>query len=374
MDTEQAIVIGAGPAGLASAAELQRAGIGVTVLEQSDGVGSSWRNRYDRLRLNSSRPFAKLPGSRYAKGTPMFPSRDEVVRYLEDYAAHNGLDVRLRTRVERLDRDGAGWLVRTSNGDLRADQVIVAAGYQKDQFIPAWPGRDRYEGRLLHSGAYRNSASFLGADVLVAGSGSSGMEIAHDLVTGGAGRVRLSVRTPPNILVRNPAGPLMARLVMKLGPRRADRVISFIRRRELGDLTEFGLPEPEEGVFSRLMRLGVAPAIVDKEVIEAIKDGRIQVVAAVEDLDRNGVELADGSRIEPDAVIAATGFRPGLEPVLGHLGVLDTDGAPRVSGEIEAAPGLRFVGYRPRPAHIAYMGGEARRAARAIAQPLAATG
>ena len=152
MDTQQAIVIGGGPAGLASAAELQRAGIGVTVLEQSDGVGSSWRNRYDRLRLNSSRPFAKLPGSRYAKGTPMFPSRDEFVRYLEDYAADNGLDVRLRTRVERLDRDGAGWLVRTSNGDLRADQVIVAAGYQKDQFIPAWPGRDRYEGRLLHSG------------------------------------------------------------------------------------------------------------------------------------------------------------------------------------------------------------------------------
>ena len=67
-------------------------------------------------------------------------------------------------------------------------------------------------------------------------------------------------------------------------------------------------------------------------------------------------------------MIAATGFRPGLEPVLGHLGVLDTDGAPRVSGEVEAAPGLRFVGYRPRPAHIAYMGGEARRAARAIAR------
>ena len=109
-------------------------------------------------------------------------------------------------------------------------------------------------------------------------------------------------------------------------------------------------------------------------MIEAIKDGRIQVVAAVESLDANGVELADGTRMVPDAVIAATGFRPGLEPCSATWACWTTDGTPRASREAAAAPGLRFVGYRPRPAHIAYMGGEARRAARAIARPLAATG
>ena len=372
MDTQQAIVIGGGPAGLASAAELQRAGIGVTVLEQAPGIAWSWRNRYDGLRLNSSRPFSKLPGRRYAKGTAMFPSRDELVRYLEDYAS--GLDVRLRTRVERLDRDGAGWLLHTTKGEMRADQVIVAAGYQRNPFIPDWPGRDSFEGRLLHAGAYRNADPFQGADVLVVGSGSSGMEIAHELVTGGDARVRLSVRTSPNILIRMPAGPFFARMLMKLGPRRADRAISFIRRHEIGDLTEFGLPEPDEGVFSRLLRLGVAPAIVDKVVIEAIKQRRIEIVAAVESLDATGVGLSDGSRIEPEAVIAATGFRPALEPMLGHLGVLDERGMPRATGEAEAAPGLRFVGYVPRPAHIGYIGGEARRAAKATARPLPVAG
>ena len=367
MNQRQAVVIGAGPAGLASAAGLQGAGLSVTVLEQSDGVGSSWRNRYDTLRLNSSRPFAKLPGARYAKGTPMFPTRDELVEYLEDYAAGNGLDVRLRTRVERVERDGADWLLRTSDGELRAEQVIVAAGYHRDPFLPDWPGRARFQGRLVHAAAYRNADPFLGADVLAVGSGSSGMEIAYDLLSSGAARVRLSVRTPPNILIRMPLGPLFARLLMKLGPRRADRVISFIRRHEIGDLTELGLPEPEEGVFSRLLRLGVAPAIVDKEVIQAIKDRRIEIVAGVESLDETGVALADGSRIEPEVVIAATGFRPGLEPMLGHLGVLDERGLPRATGETEAAPGLRFVGYVPRPAHIAYIGREARRTARAMA-------
>ena len=367
MDDRNAVVVGGGPAGLASAAELQRAGFEVTVLEQADGVGWSWRNRYDRLRLNSSRPFAKLSGARYAKGTPMFPSRDEFVRYLESYAADNGLELRLGTRVERLDRDGASWLLRTSNGDLRANQVIIAAGYQQHPFMPDWPGRERFGGRLLHSRDYRNADPFRDADVLVVGSGSSGMEIAYDLATSGAARVRLSVRTPPNIFIRTPPGPLFARLLMKLEPRRADRVVSFIRRRELGDLTEYGLPEPEEGVFSRLLRLGVAPAIIDKDVIEAIKEGRIEIVAGVEALDATGVVLADGNRIEPEAVIAATGFRPGLESMLGHLGVLDERGMPRAAAETEAAPGLRFVGYVVRPAHIAYIGGEARRTARAMA-------
>jgi cation diffusion facilitator CzcD-associated flavoprotein CzcO len=372
MDTQQAVVVGGGPAGLASAAELQRAGFSVTVLEQADAVGSSWRNRYDRLRLNSSRPFSKLPGARYPKGTPMFPTRDQLVKYLEDYATQKRLDVRLGTRLERLDRDGASWRLHTSRGELRADQVVVAAGYQRNPFVPAWPGKDRFQGRLLHSDAYRNAAPFRGADVLVVGAGSSAMEIAYDVLTGGAARVRMSVRTPPNILIRFPPGPLFARLLMKLGPKRGDRVISYIRRHEIGDLTEFGLPEPEEGVFSRLMRLGVAPAIVDMDVIEAIKDRRIEVVAGVESLDTTGVQLADGSRIEPEAMIAATGYRPGLEPVLGHLGVLDERGMPRATGEAEAAPGLRFVGYVPRPAHIGYIAGEARRMAQAIAGPLPA--
>jgi cation diffusion facilitator CzcD-associated flavoprotein CzcO len=361
------VVVGAGTAGLASAAELGRRGIAVTVLEQSDAIGASWRGRYDKLRLNSSRPFSKLPGERFARGTPMFPSRDQVVGYLEGYAARNGVQVRLGTRLERIDRDGDGWVLRTSTGDLLARHVIVAAGYEHTPIIPDWPGLDRFEKRFVHSGEYRNPKPFSAADVLVVGPGSSGMEIAYDLAEGGAGRVRLAVRTPPNILIRSPIGPLFANLFRRLPPERADAFMRKVREREVGDLTEFGLPVPEEGIFARLRRLSVAPAIVDKEVIQAIRDRRIEIVAAVESLDETGVSLADGNRIEPDAVVAATGFRPGLEPLVGHLGVLNERGAPHAPQGQETAPGLRFVGYRPLPAHIGHMGREARRAAREIA-------
>jgi hypothetical protein len=119
---------------------------------------------------------------------------------------------------------------------------------------------------------------------------------------------------------------------------------------------------------SRLTRLGVAPAIIDKETIQAIKDRRFDVVAGVERLDSSGVELADGSRIEPDAVIAATGYRTALEPMVGHLGVLDERGNPRVR-IAEAAPGMRFIGYIPRPGQIGRMGQEAATAADGIAGP-----
>ena len=361
MSQDVTVVIGAGPAGLATAAELRRRGVPAVVLERADAIAASWRGRYDRLRLNTSRWFSTLPGGSYPPGTGVFPTRDEVVTYLEDYARDNALEVRLRTRVERIDPDGAGWTVRTSAGDFPAEHVIVAAGYEHTPYVPEWPGRDRFGGALLHAAEYRNPEPFRDRDVLVVGPGCSGMEIAYDLAEGGARKVRLAVRTPPNILIRSPMGPAFALALMRVRPQRADRVVNFLRSKEVGDLTEFGLPVPEEGTFSRLRRLGVAPAIVDKVVIEAIRERRIEIVASIEALDETGAVLVDGARIEPDAVIAATGYRTGLEPMVGHLGVLDDHGTPRAFAAEPAAPGLRFVGYLHIPAQFRYGGREGMR-------------
>ncbi|WP_053226188.1 flavin-containing monooxygenase [Solirubrobacter soli] len=361
---DSTIVIGAGPAGLAAAAHLRRAGRPAVVLEQGEAVAPQWRARYDRLRLNSPRWFSTLPGGpAFAGGT--FPSRDEVVAYLEAYAA--GLDIRFDTKVERLESMGDGWLVVTSRGSHRAAHVIVAGGYEHRPFMPAWPGRSRYTGEIIHAAGYREPSGYVGRDVLVVGPGCTGAEVAFDLVEGGAASVRLAVRTPPNIIVRQAVGAPLAVFFSRLPSGIGDAVMRFVRRRTIGDLSEFGLPMPEEGVFSRLQRLGVAPMIVDAEVIEAIRARRIEIVAAVEAFDEAGVVLADGSRVEPDAVIAATGYRPGLEPLVGHLGVLDDHGAPRVT-DGEALPGLRFVGYDPRPAQLRHGGREAAKAAKAIAR------
>ena len=369
MNAYAVAVVGGGPAGLAASAELGRLGIASVVLERADAVGASWRGRYDRLRLNTCRWTSRLPHSRYARGAALFPSRDEMVSYLEDYARSHRLDVRLGTNVERIDRGDLGWVLSSSRGEQHADQVVVAAGYEHTPSIPAWPGRGRFQGRLLHAAEYRNADAFRGADVLVVGPGCSGMEIAFDLVEGGAGRVDVAVRTQPNIMLRQSGGlpgDLPALAMLRLPPRLADVPARLVRRLSIGDLRDYGLTPPAEGVFARQHREGKAPAIVDKEVIEAIRAKRIGIVAGLQSLEERDVILADGSRLQADAVIAATGYSRGLEPLVGHLGVLDERGAPRVHGGPPAAPGLHFIGYAPRPGQIGHMGREAARVAREI--------
>jgi cation diffusion facilitator CzcD-associated flavoprotein CzcO len=374
MTQNQVVVVGAGPAGLSNALALKDAGIEAVVVDQAERVASSWRARYDRLRLNTCRPLSHLPGRRFGRGTPMFPTRDQVVEHLERHASDERIGLRLGAAVQRIARDDGVWAIETSGGGLRAPQVVIATGHQKEPLVPDWPGRKSFEGELIHSAHYRNAEPFQGKRVLVVGPGCSGMEIAFDLAEGGAGQVWLSARTPPNIVLREGPGgipgDMLGVTLLKLPPRFADAAARFGQRMGVGDLTAYGLPVPPEGVFSRLRRTGLAPAIVDNEVIEAIKDGRIEVVRGVESLDATGVQLADGARVEPDAIICATGYRPGLEPLVGHLGVLDERGMPRAVGEKPAAPGLRFAGYVPRPGQLGYIGREARRVAKAIQREL----
>lgn len=146
-----------------------------------------------------------------------------------------------------------------------------------------------------------------------------------------------------------------------------DAIARAARQSSIGDLSEFGLPIPEEGVFARDRRLGQSPTLLDMDVIDAERDGSIEIVSAVSAFDGDKVILADGSRLDPDTVIAATGFHRDLGPLVGHLGVLGRDGAPLIMGAVD---GLRFFGYLSRPALIGYFGRTSRRVAKRIADEL----
>ena len=367
-------VIGAGPAGVSTAVALKDRGVEPLLLDRAAHVGASWHTRYDRLRLNTGRQFSHLPGRKYPKGTPTFPTRDQVIEHLDQHAREDGIDLRLETTVKRIDRRNGGWKLASDSSELEVRQVVVATGYEHSPFIPDWPGREGFAGTLIHSAAYRNPAPFSGQSVLVVGPGCSGMEIAHDLALGGARKVWLSARTPPNIMLREgPAGlpgDVIATPLYHAPIRIADAIARVGRRQSIGDLSEFGLPVPAEGIFARSARLGVAPAIVDEEVIEAIRARSIEIVRGVESFEGNAVVLADDARVEPDAVVCATGYERGLEPLVGHLDVLDGRGRPRAIGEEPAADGLRFVGYVPRPSQIGATAKQAKRAARAIVREL----
>ena len=200
--------------------------------------------------------------------------------------------------------------------------------------LPAWPGADAFPGELLHSSAYANPEPYRGRDVLVVGAGNTGAEIAADLADGGAASVRLAVRTPPNV-IRRELGPVPMTLLgisLDFTPAwLADPLNGFLQRRFVGDLTRYGLPAARQGVVAQQRATGVTPTI-DVGLIEALKAGRVTPVAALERFDGRDVVLADGTRLQPDVVIAATGCSTGLRPVVGHLGVLDDRGRPARAG------------------------------------------
>ncbi|HEX9100299.1 MAG TPA: NAD(P)/FAD-dependent oxidoreductase [Candidatus Dormibacteraeota bacterium] len=340
--------MGAGPAGLAVAAEARRHGLTTQILDAAEAVGASWRGHYNRLRLHTTRGLSGLPGVPIPARLGRWIARDDFVAYLEHYARRVGVPIRLGVRVERIDLARGGWSLTTSAGQLEAGQVVVATGHNHTPRLPDWPGRSGFTGELTHSSGYRSPAPYSGRDVLVVGAGNSGAEIAADLVEGGARKVWISIRTPPNIVRRDgPAGiaPQHLGILMRPLPLKiVDPLSLLVQKVVIGDLSKYGIAAPASGVATRVLE-GHIP-LIDVGFLAQLKAGRIEVVPGVTGFD--GSEVICGERrLTADAVIAATGYSPGLEPMVGHLGVLDGNGRPRFHAPqcSPQAAGLFFIGY-----------------------------
>jgi len=339
------VVVGAGPAGLASAAMLRRRVSDVVVFERGV-VGAAWTTRYDRLHLHTVRWLSCLPGYRIPREFGKWPSRDRVIEYLERYADHHDLDVRSGVEVDRIERSNGAWSVVAGSDTVEAQRVVVACGHSNVPYLPDWPGT--FRGTTVHSADYRNPVPYAGQRVLVVGAGNSGAEIAVDLVEGGTTEVSIAVRTPPSIVRRDTLGvpsQLLGIATAHLPVPIVDRIAATMRRISIPDLKAQGLPAPQRP-YSDFLYRRVIP-ILDVGIVDAVRRGRVRIVPAIERFEDGAALLEGGSRLDVDAVIAATGYRPGLERLVGDLGVLDERGVPLVhgAGEHPDAPGLHFVGY-----------------------------
>ena len=301
----QAIVCGAGAAGLASAACLKRAGVEPLVLERGPALGTSWRRRYPALRLNTLGWMSTLPGYRASRRRyGDYPTRDDWIRYLEDYVQHHDLAIECGVEVSGIERANGAWRVETDRDSREAPFVVVATGFDREPRIPDWPGRDGFAGELLHAAAYRDPEPFRGRDVLVVGPGVTGSEVAAFVADGGAGRVRVAMRTPPNIVPRWWLGVPMnvpALLLDALPPNAADSLGRLSQRLIYGDLSRYGVPFPPLGIRRTLEERFMGPA-VDAGFVRALKEGRIEIVPAVAAFEGRDVILADQSRIQPEVV------------------------------------------------------------------------
>ncbi len=364
----ETVVVGASAAGLATAACLKNRGRPFELLEANAEVATAWRNHYQRLHLHTAKGLSQLPFVGFPRDAPKYPSREQVVAYLEDYARTLGLAPRFGERVSAIRRQGTGWIVRTSAQEWRARNVVVATGYTRVPNRPSWPGLPEFAGQVLHSSEYRSGAPFAGKRVLVVGFGNSGGEIALDLCEHGA-TAAIALRSAVNVVPRDFLGlPILAwGLVLGLLPNRVgDAIARLVSRISFGRLEALGFRLLPYGPMTQIRTRGRIP-LIDVGTLARIRSKEIELMPGVESFQAAGARFAGGAERPFDAVVLATGYRPAAgEFFEGADGILDADGTPLQSG-IETLPGLYFCGFKVVPTGmLRELGREAQRIARSI--------
>lgn len=344
----QTVIVGAGPAGLAAAVCLQRAGVPFLLLERSARVGEAWHGHYQRLHLHTDKSRSQLPYLSFPKDSPRYPARLEVIDYLEAYARRFGLAPRFHEEVVACRRREGEWQTETRTARYASHSLVLATGYNRLPNLPSWPGQESFQGTILHTSAYRDGAAYQGKRVLVVGFGNSGGEIAIDLCEHGA-RVSLAVRNPVTVIPRELLGiPILAIGIplQKLPARLADLLTAPILRAVFGDLAPLGLKKAPEGPFAKIQKHSRIP-LIDIGTIGLIRKGQLGVYPGLERFTGRGVVFTDGGQKDFDAVILATGFRPAVDAFLEQdPNLMDEGGTPLQSGCEARAPGLYFCGYR----------------------------
>jgi indole-3-pyruvate monooxygenase len=347
------LIIGASAAGLATAACLKESGQRFELLEASNVVGQAWRHHYDRLHLHTPKSASALPGLVMPSDWPRYPTRDQVVDYLERYRVHHRLEPRFGQRVTHLERHDDAWVATTMDEQWRTRSVVIATGANRRPVRPTWPGLRTFQGQVMHSSEYRNGDPWHGRSVLVVGFGNSACEQAIDLVERGS-QAHLAVRSPVNVVPRDVFGVvpvLQLGVVMQhLPPKVADALAWPMIRASIGDIRKVGLRKLPYGPNTQIARDRHIP-LLDIGTMEHIRAGRIRVHGDIERFTEDGVVFKDGETLALAALVLATGYRPALDEFLVQWReVCDPNGIPLTSGGPTALPGLYFCGQFVSPA------------------------
>ncbi|KAA9148195.1 NAD(P)/FAD-dependent oxidoreductase [Amycolatopsis acidicola] len=308
-----AIVVGGGQSGLATAYVLRQAGLTPVLLEAGAEPVGSWPRYYESLTLFSPARYSSLPGKAFPGDPARYPHRDEVIDYLRDYAATLDVDIRTGTRVTSVRHDGD---FEVHAGEtFTAPMLIAATGAFGSPFQPSLPGL--FTGRTLHAMDYREPSAFEGQRIVVVGAGNTAAQIGTELA--GHARVTLATRKP----------------------------VAFVTQRPLGQDLQFWFTVTGTGFLpipSRQRNPPTVPVLDTGVYRRAVRAGKPDQRRMFTRVEGQRVTWPDGSAEDVDTIIFATGYRPDLGYLAG-LGALDADGMPvQYKGLSTTHAGLGYVG------------------------------
>lgn len=351
-ETLDALVIGAGQAGLATGYFLKQAGLRFALLEARDAVGGSWQSYWDSLRVFSPARYSQLPGMDFPGDPHRYPTRHEVITYLRQFADHFALPICTGAKVESVMQQGELFLTHTADGRHYASRALIAAtGPFNKPSIPQIPGQADYQGRTLHSFDYADPKPFKGQRVVVIGANNSAVQVGVEVAA--VARASLALRRPIEWLPKRMLG----------------RSLFFWIHNTGFDMLPLGL----------WFDLKDSNHVIDDGTLRrAVEAGQPDARAMFTRFTADGVIWPDGSRESVDTVIYATGYRPDNMPYLAKLGALDARGRPLqrggISTVVERLYTVGVFGQRaPASATLRGVGRDARLIVRRLQHDLART-
>ena len=303
------LVVGASFSGLACAAALRKKNISFLVIEKQDRVAAPWHHHYKRLHLHTNKRISHLPFRTFDRHIPRYPSREEVIEYLEQYQKEFDIRPVFNSEALKITRQDNQWITETVDDSYCSDALIMATGaFNKPRPVQI-EGMESFPGVILHSAGYASGQNFRNQNVLVIGFGNSACEIAIDLFEQGA-TVSMSVRSAVNVIPRDIFGiPVLelSLLLSPLQPRLADAITAPLIRGLTGDLEKLGLKKMAYGPMEEIRKDGKVP-VLDIGTLKHIRQGHIRVAGGIARIENRMIFFCDGQSEEFDAVIAAIGY------------------------------------------------------------------
>ncbi|XP_068651773.1 indole-3-pyruvate monooxygenase YUCCA6-like [Aristolochia californica] len=333
------VIVGAGPSGLAAAACLKERGVPSVIIERANCIASLWQLKtYDRLGLHLPKQFCELPLMPFPASFPTYPTKQQFIAYLENYARKFELSPTFNETVESAEYDPAVgiWRLRTTGPKKETEYVcrwlVVATGENAEAVVPEIDGMEDFAGPIIHTSLYKSGDAFRGKRVLVVGCGNSGMEVCLDLCHYNA-RPSLVVRDSVHVLPREMFGKSTFGISMWLlkwfSIQMVDRFLLLFSWLMLGDTALLGLDRPRLGPLQLKNISGKTP-VLDVGTLAKIKSGEIKVCRGIKSLTRKGAEFEDGKIEDLDAMILATGYRSNVPTWLKEREFFsERDGLPR---------------------------------------------